>query len=68
MWNRIGDAISTAEPGDWCQLTEAKLEAAAEDPGLDQQAEENTRAMLIGLFNSLDIEVAFTDGPPGQSE
>lgn len=28
-----------------------------------QQAEENTRAMLISMFNALDIKVTFTDTP-----
>ncbi|HZJ06731.1 MAG TPA: hypothetical protein VFD59_14830 [Nocardioidaceae bacterium] len=35
--------------------------SAAEESELAQQAEENTRAMLTGMFKSLDIEVTFTD-------
>lgn len=40
---------------------EQKLVSAAEESELAQQAEENTRAMLTGMFKSLDIEVTFTD-------
>lgn len=59
--DRIGDALSAQDQQEMYQLAEQKLSAAAEESVLEQQAEENTRAMLIGLFNSLDMKVSFTD-------
>ena len=35
--------------------------SAAKESALAHQADKNTRAMLIGLFKSLDITVTFTD-------
>ena len=58
---RVGDALSTQGQQELYQLAEQKLVSAAEESLLAQQAEENTRAMLIGLFNSLDFTVTFTD-------
>ena len=60
--NRVGDALSTDDQQELYQLAEEKLASAAEESELAQQAEENTRAMLIGMFNALDITVTFTDG------
>lgn len=61
--DRVGDALSTDDQQELYQLAEEKLESAADESVLAKQAEENTRAMLIGLFNSLDITVTFTDDP-----
>lgn len=57
--DRVGDAISTQDQGELYQLAEEKLAAAAAESELVQQAEENTRAMLVGMFSSLDLEVTF---------
>lgn len=60
--NRLDDALSTQDQQELYQLAEKKLVAAAEDSELVERADANTRAMLIGMFNALDIEVTFT-GP-----
>jgi hypothetical protein len=59
--NRVGDALSTGDQQELYQLAEQKLVSAAEESVLTQQAEKNTRAMLVGLFDSLDIKVSFTE-------
>jgi hypothetical protein len=59
--NRVEDAISTQDQSHLYQLAEEKLASAAEESDLEQQAEENTKAMLTGMFNSLDLKVTFTD-------
>lgn len=58
--DRVEDAISTEDQSDLYQLAEEKLAAAAAESGLTEQAEENTRTMLTGMFGSLDLEVTFT--------
>lgn len=58
--NRIGDALSTQNQQELYQLAEQKMMSAAEDSELVQQAEKNTRAMLTGMFDALDIEVTIT--------
>lgn len=57
--NRIGDALSAQDQSELYELAEQKLASAAEESGLAHQAEENTRAMLAGMFNALDIQVIF---------
>lgn len=59
--NRIGDALSTQDQQELYQRAEQKLVSAAKESELVHQAEENTRAMLIGMFNAVDIKVTFTD-------
>ena len=59
--NRYRDALSVQDQSELYKLAEQKLVSAAEESELAQQAEENSRAMLTGLFKSLDIEVTFTD-------
>jgi hypothetical protein len=59
--NRIGDALSVQDQSELYKLAEQKLVSAAEESKLAQQAEKNTRAMLTGMFKSLNIEVTFTD-------
>lgn len=55
--NRLGDAISTQDQQELYQLAEEKMTAAAQESGLTQQAEENTRTMLTGMFSALDIQL-----------
>lgn len=59
--DRVGDALSTQDQQELYQLAEEKLASASEESELVQQAEENTRAMLVGMFNALDIKVTFTE-------
>lgn len=62
--DRVGDALSTEDQQELYQLAELKLVTAAEGSVLAQQAEENTKTMLTGLFTSLDITVTFTEEAP----
>lgn len=58
--NRISDAITTQSQQDLYQLATEKMVAAAEESELRERAEENTRAMLVGMFQALDIEATVT--------
>ena len=59
--NRVGDALSTPDQQELYKLAEKKLVTAASESKLKQQAEENTEAMLIGMFNALGIKASFPD-------
>ncbi len=61
MINRVGDALSTPDQQELYKLAEQKLVTAASESKLKQQAEENTKAMLIGMFNALGIKATFDD-------
>lgn len=61
--NRVGDAVSTQDQQELYQLAEQKMMSAAQESELIQQAEVNTRAMLIGMFRAVDIKVTFTEAP-----
>ena len=61
--DRVSDALTTRDQQELYQLAERKMVSAAEKSELAQRAEENTRAMLIGMFKSLGIKVAFIDNP-----
>lgn len=59
--NRVGDALSTQDPSELYRLAEQRVGSAAKKSELAQRAEENARVILIGMFDSLDIQVTFTD-------
>lgn len=59
--NRFSDLLSTQDQSELYQLAEAKLATAAEASELTQQAEDNTKTMLTGMFEALDFDVAFVD-------
>ncbi|HRY11503.1 MAG TPA: DUF4230 domain-containing protein [Candidatus Nanopelagicales bacterium] len=59
--NRVGDALSTPDLQELYKLAEQKLVTAASESKLKQQAEENTKTMLIGMFNALGIKASFPD-------
>ncbi|MBM6404549.1 DUF4230 domain-containing protein [Phycicoccus sp. CSK15P-2] len=59
--NRVTDALSTRDQQDLYRLAEQKLSTAAEQSALTRQADENTRTMLVGMFEALDMTVTFTD-------
>lgn len=63
--NRVNDALSPPDQRELYQLAEEKMMLAAEESELVKQAEQNTRAMLIGMFDALDIEVTITEGGRG---
>lgn len=47
---------------DLSRLGSGDLTLSAEESELRERADANTRAMLVGMFDALDIEVTFTDG------
>lgn len=61
--NRIGDAFASKDLQTVYKLAEEKIAAGAKESELTERADENTRAMLIGMFNALDIKVTFADRP-----
>ena len=61
--DRVGDALSAQNQQELYQLAEQKMVSAAEESDLTQQAEENTRAMLVGMFSAIDIKVQITEAP-----
>lgn len=65
--DRIGSLFS-GNPGDQQDLyvlAEQKIQAAAKESGLVDRAEKNTRAMLVGLLNSLGFtSVTVNFAPP----
>jgi hypothetical protein len=63
--DRLGDAFSTQDQQELYKLAEAKLASAAQNSKLRDQAEDNTRAMLIGMLAALDLTVTFVDDPAG---
>lgn len=60
-FNRIKDAFSSKDQQAVYTLAEGKIAAAAKESELAQRASENTKAMLIGMFNALDMKVAFLE-------
>lgn len=61
--NRIGDAFASKDLQTVYTLAEEKIAAGAKESELTQRAAENTKAMLIGMFNALDIKVTFSEPP-----
>lgn len=57
--NRVGDAISPQDQQSFYTESEARIAAAAAGSELVSQAETNTRAMLVGMFEALDLQVTF---------
>lgn len=60
-FERVADAFVLPEQSEFYQDAETRMTAAAEESELRAQAAENTRAMLTGMFASLDMQVAFLD-------
>lgn len=60
-WNRLSDLIKGADQHDFYALAEQKITSAAEASKLRDQAEQNTRAMLVGMLGSLGYQVTFPD-------
>lgn len=58
-FDRIVDAFETPEQTRFYKLAEAKMATAAEASELREQATENTKAMLTGVFGSLGMDVTF---------
>lgn len=59
IMDRIADAMETPQQAEFFKLAETKLASAARDSKLREQAAENTRTMLTGMFSSVGIHVTF---------
>lgn len=57
----INDALSVPDQAKFYKMAEEKIVAAAEDSELKKQATENTKAMLTGMFSSMDIQATFLE-------
>lgn len=57
--DRFADVVEVPQQGQFFKLAEVKLLDAAEKSELQNQAAENTKVMLTGVFNSLGIEATF---------
>ncbi|AMB42529.1 hypothetical protein AUT26_11555 [[Arthrobacter] sp. ATCC 21022] len=57
--DRIADAMETPPQAEFFKLAETKLTSAAQESRLREQAVENTRTMLTGMFSSLGIQAIF---------
>lgn len=55
----IADAIEPPQQAQFFKLAETKMTAAAEESKLREQAAENTKSMLTGMFSSLGIQASF---------
>ncbi|WP_347107634.1 DUF4230 domain-containing protein [Paenarthrobacter sp. S56] len=59
IMDRIADAVETPQQAEFFELAETKLSSAAQESRLREQAVENTRTMLTGLFGSMGIQASF---------
>jgi hypothetical protein len=59
--NRVQDALTTSDQGEIYELAEAKLDEAAAESELAQQARDNTETFLVGLGRSLGVQVTFAE-------
>ena len=66
VFDRVEDALSTPDQQEFYVLAEDKLTAAADESALRQQAEDNTKAMLVGFFKALDLTVTFVEDTSDQ--
>jgi Protein of unknown function (DUF4230) len=61
--DRLTDLVQGSDQQEFYVLAEQKIAAAAEESGLQEHAEENTRAMLHGMLGSLGYQITFaTEG------
>lgn len=59
--DRINDALAVPEQAKFYKMAEERIAASAEKSELKNRATENTKAMLTGMFGSMDIKVTFRD-------
>lgn len=57
--DRIADAMEAPQQAQFFKLAETKLTSAAEESKLREQAAQNTKSMLTGMFSSLGIQATF---------
>lgn len=60
--DRVVDAFESPEQAQFHKLAETRLATAAEASELRNQATENTKAMLAGMLNALEMDVIFLQG------
>ena len=60
-WDRLNDLVKGADQHEFSARAEQKIAAAAEESKLRDQADQNTRAMLVGMLGSLGYTVTFTN-------
>ncbi|WP_449374004.1 DUF4230 domain-containing protein [Arthrobacter psychrolactophilus] len=61
VFDRINDALAVPEQAKFYKMAEERITTAAEKSELKKRATENTKAMLTGMFGSMDIKVTFRD-------
>lgn len=61
VFDRVSALFETEDQRDLYVLAEKKISAAAEDAGLVERAEKNTRAMLSGMLKSLGYTAEFAE-------
>lgn len=59
--DRINDALAVPEQAKFYKMAEERIAEAAEKSELKKRATENTKAMLTGMFGSMDIQATFRD-------
>lgn len=59
--DRINDALAVPEQAKFYKMAEERIAEAAEKSELKKRATENTKAMLTGMFGSMDIRATFRD-------
>lgn len=59
--DRINDALAVPEQAKFYKMAEDKITAAAKESELRERASTNTKAMLTGMFGSMDIKATFRD-------
>lgn len=62
VWDRLRSLFEVADQQQFYTLGEQKIADAAQHAGLAKRAEDNTRAMLIGMLNTLGLQVTFPAG------
>lgn len=59
VWNRLSTLFEAPDQQQFYVLAEQKIAEAAVHAGLTKRAEDNTRAMLIGMLEPLGYQVTF---------
>jgi hypothetical protein len=64
VWDRLTSLFETPDQRQFYALGEQKIGEAAAHAGLLKRAEDNTRAMLTGMFSQLGYQVSFQQPSP----
>ncbi|HEV2784516.1 MAG TPA: DUF4230 domain-containing protein [Actinophytocola sp.] len=60
IWNRLSSLFQAPDQQQFYQVAEQKIGEAAKAAGLTKRAEDNTRAMLVGMMSTLGYQVTFS--------